>query len=63
MSSRVVITGMTITKSGDKGVSVGERTDVLIHNTRLAANIIGLESKDDSIARIVHVDLQRNEKI
>lgn len=62
MSSRVVITGMTITKSGDKGVSVGERTNVLIHNTRLADNIIGLESKDDSIARIVHVDLQRNEK-
>ena len=33
MSSRAVITGMTITKSGDKGVSVGERTAVLIHDS------------------------------
>lgn len=50
MSSKAVITGMTISNSGDKGVSVGERTRVLIHNTRLAQNKIAVESKDDSTA-------------
>lgn len=61
MSSDAIITGMDIFDSGDKGVSVGERSTALVHDTVLRQNKIGVESKDSSIATLVHVEMGRNE--
>jgi hypothetical protein len=60
MTSIVRITDSTITNSGDKAVSVGENSRVLIHNSTLADNIIGVEAKDLSIADIYQTKFKNN---
>jgi hypothetical protein len=60
MESKVLVEGVELISSGDKGVSVGEASEVLIFNTRMEGNAIGVEVKDDSIAAIVNSDFVRN---
>ena len=60
MSSDAIITGMEISGSGDKGVSVGERSRAVVHNSTLQQNKIGVESKDASRVTLTHVDLKHN---
>jgi hypothetical protein len=52
MSSSVLVENAQIIGSGDKGLSVGEASIVLLLNSLIKNNSIGIESKDRSIAAI-----------
>lgn len=60
MASDALVAGMTLIGSGDKGVSVGEGSKVLIVDAELEQNGIGIESKDGSRALVLHADLRDN---
>jgi hypothetical protein len=60
MSSRVLIQDTSLRVSGDKGVSVGEKSNVLIVNSQIVENQTGVAVKDGSTAYIVNSDLQAN---
>lgn len=60
MTTTALIVDSTLTGSGDKGVSVGEDSRALIVNSRIDGNAIGIESKDGSVAQLVHVDMRGN---
>lgn len=53
MSSSVLVENTHITGSGDKGLSVGEASTVLVVDTLIEQSSVGIESKDRSIA-VVH---------
>ena len=53
MGSNAYIKDSVLKNSNDKGVSVGEASRVLIVDTLIDSNIIGLEAKDKSIANII----------
>ena len=46
MESNVIIASSRMFRSGDKGISVGENSNVLIYNSLLNENKIGLAVKD-----------------
>ena len=48
MSSSVLLQKSSIRKSADKGVSIGERSNAVIHNTDIVKNSIGIGVKDAS---------------
>lgn len=52
-SSITTIRGVDINGAGDKGVSVGEKSDVEIHDSRISKANVGVASKDSS-----EVDIQ-----
>ena len=60
MSSEAVIRDTEIYRSGDKGISVGENSTILVHNTRIADSKIGVQSKDASAAFLSHSEILRN---
>jgi len=60
MSSRVIINQSRFIGSGDKGVSVGEASTVVVLDSLLKGNKIGLESKDGSDAYIINTDMLNN---
>jgi hypothetical protein len=60
MESKAVITRSKFIGSGDKGISVGEDSRVLIVDTILENNTIGLESKDGSLAQVLHANITNN---
>ncbi|NQV82506.1 MAG: CotH kinase family protein [Rhodospirillales bacterium] len=62
MESRVVVSGVTIEGSDDKGISVGEKTDVLVVDTTISNSKIGVQSKDGSLATIVHSQFTGNDR-
>ena len=53
MGSNAYIKNSVLKNSDDKGISVGEASRVLIIDTFVDSNIIGLEAKDKSIANII----------
>ena len=57
MESRVLVDGTEIFNSGDKGISVGENSNVIIHNSHLNSNEIGIAVKDNSIAKVVYIQI------
>jgi len=61
MESNVIIASSRMFRSGDKGISVGENSNVLIYNSLLNENKIGLAVKDKSIARVIHSDFVEND--
>lgn len=61
MSTQAVIVDSTLAGNGDKGISVGEASQLLAINNRIAANSIGVQSKDGSVAVLYNVDLTNNE--
>jgi len=50
MTSEAVITGTIFKYNDDKGISVGENSQLCAVNNRLIGNMIGVESKDRSTA-------------
>jgi hypothetical protein len=54
MESLVLIDNTIIENSGDKGISIGENSKVLINNTTLRENNIGIASKDRSVAEVIN---------
>jgi len=60
MTSSVLVEDVSIENSGDKGISVGERSEVSVVNVRLARNVIGAQSKDQSELRMLNTDLDSN---
>ena len=62
MTSEVVVRDSLLRASADKGISVGERSHLFAFNDRMAGNVIGVQSKDASVAVLYNVDLQGNQK-
>ncbi|MBE9536645.1 MAG: CotH kinase family protein [Proteobacteria bacterium] len=60
MTSKAVLIDTIIENSGDKGVSVGEGAQLVAINNRLKGNLVGVQSKDSSIAVLYNVDLSEN---
>jgi len=60
MESRVLVDSTEIFNSGDKGISVGENSNVIVHNSHLNSNMIGIAVKDNSIAKVVYTDFNNN---
>ena len=60
MASKALVSDVDLSGSGDKGVSVGEGSEILIRESRLTENYIGVESRDGSRAFIVSSDLLDN---
>lgn len=50
--TKAEIRGVTIDGAGDKGISVGERSDATVRDVTIANATTGLASKDDSTVRI-----------
>jgi len=62
MSSKALIMKSELSHSGDKGVSVGEGSEAMIYNSSLNHNMIGVESKDGSVAYVVNSSLIKNDR-
>ena len=60
MSSLVKINNSFIKGSGDKGISIGENSNVLIMMTELENNHIGVQTKDNSTSLIAQSVLKNN---
>ena len=60
MTSHVVISASTLERAGDKGVSVGEASEVAVLDSRLERNAIGLQAKDGSVAVLYNSTLTGN---
>jgi len=60
MESEVLIDQVFLYKSGDKGISAGENSNVLVHNSLLHSNNIGLASKDGSNVQMLYSNLDSN---
>jgi len=60
MTSEVYISGTCIKSSGDKGVSIGERSNVAIFNSDIQNNVVGVASKDDSISILSNTIVNNN---
>ena len=52
MGSAVTVDGAVFRDNGDKGISVGERSDLLLTDSTLNGNVVGVQAKDDSVAVI-----------
>ena len=61
MESEALVESSYISGSKDKGLSVGESSNILIYNTLLEKNNIGIAVKDKSKAKVLHVSFKDNE--
>ncbi len=62
MTSEAFINETLMKRNSDKGISVGEQSSLFLINSRLVQNEVGLQSKDNSIAVLYNVDLEKNRK-
>ena len=62
MSSTVMLADMRLSGSGDKGISVGEGSNVLVLDSIINDNKVGVEVKDNSISLISHSNFYNNKK-
>ncbi len=62
MSSNVRIVDSIMRNNGDKGISVGEGTNLFAAQNIIDGNLIGIESKDGSVALLFNHDFIENEK-
>ena len=60
MESEALVESSHILNSFDKGISVGESSSVLIHNSIFKNNNIGLASKDGSEAYVIYSNFDNN---
>ena len=60
MTARAHISGSTFVGNGDKGISVGENSHLFAVDNCLIGNLIGVESKDHSIALLFNQTLKDN---
>ena len=61
MESSLIIDSSEMFKSGDKGVSIGENSNVIIYNSYFNENKMGIAIKDRSNAKIYYSDFIDNE--
>jgi hypothetical protein len=61
MDSEALVDSSVIVGSGDKGISIGENSNILIHNSIFKKNNIALAVKDKSIAKVLHTNFENNE--
>ena len=52
MTSALLIRNSYLSWCGDKGVSVGENSDVTVHNVTVSNALVGIQSKDGSFVRV-----------
>lgn len=62
MSSNVRIIDSTMKNNGDKGISVGEGTNLFAAQNIISGNVIGVESKDRSVALLFNHEFVNNKK-
>ena len=62
MNSKALINKSDLSSSGDKGISIGEASDVVIFNSKIYNNVIGIESKDNSTAYVINSTLIDNKR-
>jgi len=60
MESEVLIDASIIIGAGDKGVSVGENSNLLIYNSRINGNEIGIAVKDKSFVKVIYTTFDSN---
>ena len=60
METEALIESSYLIGSGDKAVSAGENSKVLVYNSFFGKNNIGLATKDRSEAYILYSDLKNN---
>lgn len=60
MTSRVQVSNLYVKGAGDKCISVGEESDLVVANASLANCEIGIAVKDQSKADLTEVDFQEN---
>ena len=60
MESYVIVTDSILSNSKDKAISVGESSYLILNNSILFQNNIGVATKDNSFAFILHTDLSKN---
>lgn len=60
MTTRAQVTGTSIHESRDKGISVGEASQLLIFDSNLIRNNIAVQAKDKSTAILFHVNMIEN---
>ena len=60
MESKAIIRNSKISFSGDKGISVGENSNIKIYNSKIKFSDIGLASKDHSKAYVYNSLLENN---
>ena len=61
MESEALVDSSVIVGSRDKGISIGENSNILIHNSIFKKNNIALAVKDKSIAKVLHTNFENNE--
>ena len=61
MTSVLSIRNSRLSWCGDKGVSVGENSDVTVHNVTLSNALIGIQSKDGSVVRVRNSRFNNNQ--
>ena len=61
MESEALVDSSVMVGSGDKGISIGENSNILIHNSIFKKNNIALAVKDKSIAKVLHTNFENNE--
>jgi len=60
MESEVLIDSTQIKESGDKGISAGENSNLLIYNSNITKNNIGVAVKDKSIVKVIYSTFNEN---
>ena len=60
MESEALVDSSFIFGSKDKGLSIGESSNILLYNSLLEKNNIGIAVKDKSKAKVLHVGLKDN---
>ena len=62
MTSNALVTNSQFINSADKGISIGEGSNLLAINNLIANNLIGMQSKDTSLAYIYNSSFINNKK-
>ena len=60
MESEVLIDSTMIEGAGDKGISVGENSNLLLYNSTLLNNKTGIAVKDSSIVKVIYSTFESN---
>ena len=61
MTSALLIRNSYLSWCGDKGVSVGENSDVTVHNVTVSNALVGIQSKDGSFVRVKNSRFNNNQ--
>lgn len=56
--SYITLKGLTISNAGDKAISIGEKSDAIVENTKIQDSEIGINTKDLSMTKATDVNIQ-----